>query len=104
MALAPLLTTGHICSMIAGLGLTTSTIYAFATRQPAVRTALQTSLNTGLTAASFFGGSRLSDRACFTDLTSKQLSANIWCLLYLYLPSQRRSIHGGASKYAYRKT
>ena len=60
MTLEPLLTAGHICFMIAGFGLTTSTIYAFATRQPAVRTALQTSLNTGLTAASFFGESSLS--------------------------------------------
>lgn len=58
-----LLTAGHIRSTIAGLGLTTSTVYAFATRQPAVRTALQTSLNTGLTAATFFGRLSASARA-----------------------------------------
>ena len=58
-----LLTAGPIRSTIAGLGLTTSTVYAFATRQPAVRAALQTSLNTGLTAATFFGGLSVSARA-----------------------------------------
>lgn len=77
MMLGPLLTAGRIRSTIAGLGLTTSTIYAFATRQPAVRTALQTSLNTGLTAASFFGGFSASARALFNGLTSKQFFANI---------------------------
>ena len=77
MTLESLLTSGRIRSTIAGLGLTTSTIYAFATRQPAVRTALQTSLNTGLTAASFFGWLSVSARALFNGLTSKQLFANI---------------------------
>jgi len=73
----PLLTAGHIRSTIAGLGLATSTAYAFATRQPAVRTALQTSLNTGLTAASFFGVLSVSARAQFSSLTSNQLFVNI---------------------------